>query len=215
MTTPLSVDDSLAVWSQPADELGDKPLVLLLHGRGSHEGDLMQLAPMLLPEAVYAAPRALLPFTGGGGYTWFPPAAPGTPPTDGVTAATLGLLEWLDRIAPVGPVAVVGFSQGGALATHLMRHAPDRFAAFVNLSGFSVGGNAPADDRLAAQRPPMFWGRDVDDPVIPKAATDHTAQWLSAHSDLTTRLYPHIGHSISADEVVDVREFLRAHLLGN
>lgn len=203
----LDVDDSVVAWSQPARELGNRPLVVLLHGRGSHEQDLMQLAPLLVPGAVYAAPRAPLPFAGGG-YTWFPTAAPGQPDPGGVAAATRGLLAWLDRVAPAGPVAVVGFSQGGALATHLMRFAPDRFAGYVCLSGFAVPGAAPADESLRERRPPMFWGRDVMDPVIPEVATGFTGSWLPEHSTLTTRLYPGAGHGILMEEIDDVRGFL-------
>lgn len=203
----LEIDDSLVVWSEPRESLGDRPLVVLLHGRGSHEHDLMQLAPVLVPGAVYAALRAPLPFFGGG-FTWFPPAEPGRPSAEGVAAATRGILAWLDGVAPTGPVAVLGFSQGGALATHLMRFAPERFVAFVNLSGFVVPGECPADERLGELRPPLFWGRDVADPVIPIEATDATERWLPERCTLTRRRYDGIGHGISMEEVDDVRAFL-------
>lgn len=209
----LPIDDAIVAWSEPATELGERPLVVLLHGRGSHERDLMQLAPMLVPGAVYASPQAPLPFAGGGGYSWFPPAGPGLPDPERAAEATRGLLEWLDRVNPAGPVAVVGFSQGGALVTQLMRNAPERFAAFVNLSGFVILGAGPEDERLTTLRPPIFWGRDVNDPVIPTAATDYTAAWLPRHSTLTAVEYPGAGHGISMDEIIDVKAFLEQHLL--
>lgn len=213
MTPTLEIDDALAVWSEPRESLADRPLVVLLHGRGSHEHDLIQLAPHLVPGAVYVSLRAPLPFVGGGGYSWFPPAAPGRPAGEDAEAATRSILDWLDRVAPVGPVAVVGFSQGGALATHLMRFAPERFAAFVNLSGFVIPAECPADARLPELRPAMFWGRDVADPIIPVEATDATEAWLPEHSTLTRRRYEGIAHSISMEELVDVREFLLAALI--
>jgi phospholipase/carboxylesterase len=212
--TTLALDDTTVVWTHPVEELGERPLVLLLHGRGSHERDLIQLAPMLLPEAVYASPRAPLRFEGGGGYSWFPAAAPGQPDPERAAEATRGILEWLDRVNPSGPVAVVGFSQGGALVTQLLRQAPERFAAFVNLSGFVVGPDRVEDERLKALRPPVFWGRDVADPIITQAAVDRTAEWLPDHATLTTKEYPGTGHSISQEELRDVKEFLQTHLLG-
>lgn len=211
MTDPLTIDDSLIVWSTPPSELGDRPLVVLMHGRGSHEQDLAGLIPLLPPEYGYASLRAPLRFEGGG-YTWFASGAPGAPPASSVDAAVTTVLDWLDRVAPGGPVAVAGFSQGGAMATHLMRHAPERFASHVNLAGFIVPGDAPADSRLAELRPPVFWGRDPGDPVIPQSAMDRTEQWLPLRSQLTTRTYPGIGHSISAEEIADVSEFLRETL---
>lgn len=212
MTGILELDDAAVAWSEPASALGERPLIVLLHGRGSNEHDLMQLAPLLVAGAVYAAPRAPLAFMPGASYTWFPPAEPGLPDPDAAAAATRGILSWLDRLAPRGPVAVVGFSQGGALATHLVRFDPERFVAFVNLSGFVIAADAPADDRLGALRPAMFWGRDVADPVIPEAATDATERWLPTRSTLTRRRYEGVGHGISMDEVLDVRAFLESQL---
>jgi phospholipase/carboxylesterase len=211
MTDQLEIDDASVVWSVPPTELADKPLVVLMHGRGSHENDLAGLIPLLPPEFAYASLRAPLRFEGGG-YTWFVAGAPGAPPAASVDAAAVAVLDWLDRLAPRGPVSVAGFSQGGALATHLLRHAPERFASAVNLAGFIVPGAAPADSRLLELLPPVFWGRDTADPVIPRSATDRTAQWLPSHSRLTERTYAGVGHSISAEEVADVAEFLRGTL---
>lgn len=208
MSDILEIDDAAVAWSEPVDRLGKRPLVVLLHGRGSNEHDLMQLVSLLVPDAVYAAPRAPIPFMGDLGFTWFPPAAPGLPAPEGAAAATRGILAWLDRVHPSGPVAVVGFSQGGALAIHLMRFAPERFVGFVNLSGFVIGAEAPADARLPLLRPALFWGRDVDDPAIPVVATEATEAWLPANSTLTRVRYPGVGHGISRDEVDDVRSFL-------
>lgn len=211
MTESLAIDDSLVVWSTPPDELGDRPLVVLMHGRGSHEQDLAGLIPLLPSEYAYVSLRAPLRFDGGG-YTWFAAGAPGAPPIASVDASVIAVLDWLDRVAPSGPVVAGGFSQGGAMATHLMRHAPERFAGFVNLAGFIVPGDAPADSRLSELLPPVFWGRDPGDPVIPPSAMDRTEQWLPSRSQLTTRTYPGIGHSISAEEVTDVAQFLRVTL---
>ncbi len=208
MNNPVSIDDDLVVWSAPAAEIGERALVVLMHGRGSHEHDLATLIPMLPDEFVYASLRAPLQFEGGG-FSWFAAGPPGEPPVASVNASVVAVGEWLERVAPNGKVAVGGFSQGGAMATHLMRHAPERCFAYVNLSGFVVPGEAPADEKLAELRPAVFWGRDDDDPVISSAAMAHTAKWLPEHSTLTERTYPGIAHSISREEVDDVSEFLR------
>lgn len=211
MTDHVTIEDDAVIWSNPPSELGNRPLVVLMHGRGSHENDLAGLIPLLPGQFTYASLRAPHRFEGGG-YTWFASGAPGAPPVASVDASALAVLQWLDRLAPSGPVAVGGFSQGGALATHLMRHEPERFASFVNLAGFIVPGQAPADDRLAGLRPPVFWGRDVADPVIAASATVRTEQWLPTHTRLTAKTYPGIGHSISREEVADVADFLTATL---
>jgi phospholipase/carboxylesterase len=47
----------------------DVPLVVLLHGHGSNEHDIIALASSLPDRAAYAAVRA--PIAEGGGYAWF------------------------------------------------------------------------------------------------------------------------------------------------
>ncbi len=213
MTSSLAIDPSVVVWSVPesarAQELTKRPLLVLMHGRGSHEHDLYALAPMLPPQFVIAALRAPIELAPGS-YSWFPDGEPACPRSVAADAAVQALLEWLDSIPSVASVSLLGFSQGGAMTLHALRHAPERFAAFVNLAGFVIGGDAPADHSLEALRPPVFWGSDPADPVIPAEAIARTAEWLPSHSTLTERHYDEIGHSISREELADVNTFLNS-----
>ncbi len=210
-TPAIHLSAEVVVWSvDPVgrdEALATRPLLVLLHGRGSHERDLISLAPLLPPDAVLASLRA--PMTLGDGYTWFPPAEPGQPDLDAATASATAVLEWLDGVAPAGPVWLMGFSQGGAMVTQLLRLAPERFSAFVCLSGFSVPGELPGDAALETLRPPLFWGRDPADPVIPQSAIERTAAWLPAHTTLTTHQYSGVYHSISREEIDDIVAFLQ------
>jgi phospholipase/carboxylesterase len=90
--------------------------------------------------------------------------------------------------------------------------APDAVAFAVVLAGYAPGGELPGDAVLAERRPPVFWGRGAADEVIPQALVDLTAQWLPIHSELSGRVYPGLTHSISQDELNDVRAFLDARL---
>jgi len=206
---------SHAVWSIPESDrelaLASRPLLVLMHGRGSNEQDLASLVPLLPQEAVCVSLRAPLPL--GDGFTWFPPAAPGLPDPSAAAEATDAVLAFLDSLPPTGQVGLLGFSQGGAMVTQLLRFAPERFAAGVVLSGFSLAGEFPGDAVLATLRPPVFWGRDVADPVIAPDAIARTAAWLPVHSTAVVREYPGVGHSISREELDDVSEFLGASLL--
>lgn len=211
MTPPvdLLLDDSAALWSAPVATLGDRPLVLLLHGRGADEHDLFSLVSRLPRDAVYLSLRAPHPL--GSGWSWFLPGTPGLPDPASARQATAAVLALLDRVTPSGPVSVVGFSQGGAMATQLLRHAPERFASFVVLAGFSIDGgelSGAAEAVLKTVRKPVFWGRDPADPVIPADAIARTQEWLPAHSLATVREYPGVGHSISQEEIDDVAVFL-------
>jgi len=210
--SPLALDSSAVVWSVPesslVDELATRPLLVLMHGRGSHEKDLFSLAPLLPPEFALAALRAPLQLAPGS-YSWFPVGEPGMPSIVAADSAVAALVAWLDSVPVATSVSLLGFSQGGAMAVHALRHAPERFAAVVNLAGFVIPGEAPADQALLTLVPSVFWGSDPADPVIPAEAIARTAQWLPSHSTLAVRHYEGIGHSISREEITDVNKFLR------
>jgi phospholipase/carboxylesterase len=207
MTGVQLIDEGAVLWSAPAAERADRPLLVLLHGYGSHEGDLFGLAPHLPLQPVIAALRA--PLRAGPGYAWYDlNGATNESRSEGANAAARGVLHWLDGVQATS-VGLLGFSQGGAMSIQLMRHAPERFAFAVSLAGFVVPGEAPADGRLADLAPPVFWGRGTHDAVIPDSFVAATHRWLPHHVTLTERIYEGLGHSVSEAELADVLAFLR------
>jgi phospholipase/carboxylesterase len=202
------IDPTAIVWSAPEADRAGRPLLVLLHGYGSNESDLFGLAPHLPLQPVIAALRA--PLRAGPGHSWYElDGATNQTRSDGADAAARGVLRWLDGVQATS-VGLLGFSQGGAMSIHLMRHAPERFAYAVSLAGFVVPGDAPADARLAALAPPVFWGRGTEDTVIPRSFIEATQRWLPHHSTLTERIYEGLGHSVSDAELADVVTFLQA-----
>lgn len=205
----VAVDPTAVLWSARAEEVADRPLLVLLHGVGSNEGDLFGLSPYLPLEPVIASLRAPLPY--GPGFSWYPLGDGADPGTVELTAAARGILTWLENLPAVSSLGLLGFSQGAAMATQLLRLAPSRFRYLVQLSGYAAGGMAPGDEELRTVRPPVFWGRGTLDRVIPDRAVEHTAQWLPEHSTLTSRVYEDLDHSVSQQELVDVSAFIRQH----
>lgn len=222
---PATVEEAIAA-------LRDHPLLLLMHGYGSFEGDLIELAPQLPGGFVCASPRAPLvaPPPVVNGYAWFPiPFGPDGLPLPHVAPAefvgsephraAIAALEWIDALdarveGGLREIALMGFSQGGAMVTSLLRLRPERFACGVNCSGFVAPGAHADDERLAARRPPLFWGRDTADPIVSEQRVAFTAAWSPAHTELEARLYPGIAHGISAEEVADIAAFLTRHVDG-
>lgn len=126
-----------------------------------------------------------------------------------MAAATAAIWEWVDANVPAGTTLIpVGFSQGGLMATELLRTRPERVAATVVLGGFVQGAERVGDAGLLETRPPAFWGRGEQDGVIAAHAVARTEGWLPAHTTLTRRLYPGLGHSINAAEADDVAAFV-------
>ncbi|HWK78442.1 alpha/beta hydrolase [Microbacterium sp.] len=212
MSDLLNIDADATRWA-PAHRDG-LPLLVMLHGYGSDENDLFALRPFL-PEGIAVASVAapLTPPWPSPGRSWYPIEGLESRSSEGTTAAAEALLRWLDaEAADVPKVALLGFSQGAAVSLQAMRLDAARFGAIVALSGYATPGDLPDDEGLRASKPRVFWGRGTNDDVIPQPLIDHTAQWLPDHSDLTGRVYPGLTHSVSEDELLDVRVFLEKWL---
>ena len=192
----------------PADQQAAPVTALLLHGYGSNEHDLTGLSASLPGDLPWFSLRAPLP-TPNGGAAWFPIATPGNPDPAPVAAATEAIWAWVDaQLGPDALILPIGFSQGGLMATQLLRTHPERVAATVLLAGFVQARPQRADAWLTTVRPPAFWGRGDADGVIAGPAVDRTAAWLPAHTTLEQHVYPGLGHGIAAQEVEDLRGFL-------
>jgi phospholipase/carboxylesterase len=204
----MQLDTGAILWSAPERDRAERPLLVLLHGYGSHEGDLFQLGPMLPLDSVIASLRAPLPI--GAGYAWFAlDGEPGNRAAERVDEAASAVLAWLDTVSSTS-VSLLGFSQGAALALQLMRLAPERFRSVVALSGFVAAGSLGGDTDLLETPVPVFWGRGTEDRVITDAAVERTAEWLPSHADATIRIYEGVGHGVTGPEISDVSAFLRA-----
>ncbi|MFC5338304.1 alpha/beta hydrolase [Leucobacter denitrificans] len=183
-------------------------VALFLHGFGSNEEDLPALA-QVLPEgmqwASLRAPVSLAPTQ----HAWFHITEPGNPDPIALEQATDAIWRWVDTtLAPHSVVVPIGFSQGGLMASQLLRTRPERVMAPVILGGFVAGGSMPADEQLSTQRPAVFSGRGMEDRVIHPAAVTRTEEWLPGHTTPTIRNYSGLAHGINAEELIDVREFL-------
>ncbi len=214
MSTHAPLDADAVLWSAAAGDREGRPLLVLLHGYGADEHDLFGLVPYLPPEFAVAAVRApLAPPFPAPGYSWYPIENLEDRDPAHTTAAATRLIEWTDAAASAhSSIGLLGFSQGAAVSLQAMRLEPARFAFAVNLSGYVTPGALPRDAELAARRPPVFWGRGTNDDVIPGFLVDHTTEWLPGHVDLSGRLYPGLTHSVSEQELADVRTFLDKQL---
>lgn len=151
-------------WHTPDDPR--LPLVVLLHGRGSRETDIIGLAGHFPAGASYAAVRA--PIAEGPGFAWFANRGIGRPVAESLAGTMAWFRTWLDGAAPSGrPVLLVGFSGGAAFAGGLVLSDPARFAGAAILYGtlpFDAGVPTTAG-RLSGV--PVFVAQGEADHVIP------------------------------------------------
>ena len=214
MNPHAPLESEAVLWSAERAERAGRPLLVLLHGYGADERDLFGLLPYLPDRFVVAAVRApLAPPFPMPGYSWYPiEGLEGRDPAH-VTSAAHQLLAWAVVLAAQHTNnGLVGLSHGAPRAPDALRLGTTRFAFTVNLSGYVTPGELPRDAELAERRPPVFWGRGTNDDVIPGFLVDHTTQWLPDHVELSGRVYPGLTHSVSEQELADVRIFLDKQL---
>lgn len=161
------------------------PLVVLLHGRGSNEREILGLAAHLPAGPAYAAVRA--PIAEGGGYAWFANRGIGRPRADSLRETMDWFRAWLDEVAPPGrPVILVGFSGGAAFAGGLVLDDPGRYAGAAILYG-----TLPFDAGLATEpgqlaHLPVFVAQGDGDHVIPRELLVRTWDYLLSQSGAPT-----------------------------
>ena len=201
------------VWSKPEAERDGTPLLVLMHGYGTDESRMVRLFDYLASEFTCAALRA--PMVIGDHYGWFLLDYFLANDFADVISATNAVHSWISSVKDShSSVSLMGYSQGMAMASTLLRLHPDSYKATVGLSGFVLDNELLALTDSFETPPPFFWGRDKADLVINEEATEYTAQWLDKNTQLTARTYPGMGHAMSKAEMVDVSAFLRHYVLG-
>lgn len=193
----------------------DGPTVVFLHGWGADERDLTALATYIPAGLAWASVRAPLRHPAFG-YAWYPlETEESWDDSVAIRSATDALWQWVDEtLGAEARIIPIGFSQGGLMASQLLRTRPERVHATVILSGYVRSGAEAADAVLAETRPRVFWGRGADDPVIPRRALVQTEQFLAAHSTPDIRTYPRLAHGISDREIEHLGVFLERVLAG-
>ncbi|HET7194269.1 MAG TPA: luciferase family protein [Nocardioides sp.] len=193
--------------TDPAD-----PLVVLLHGRGSNEREILGLAGHLPAGPEYAAVRA--PIAEGGGFAWFANRGIGRPVADSLRSTMDWFRGWLDEVAPAGrPVLLIGFSGGAAFGGGLVLDDPSRYAGAAILYGtlpFDAG--LPTDTGRLANLPVLV-AQGKGDHVIPRELLDRTWNYLLAESGAPTVAQRQPGgHQLTTETVRELGDWI-AHRL--
>lgn len=209
---PSSIDETAVRWFPHPPGPEDR-VVLLLHGLGSHEGDLLGLAPALPRDVVYASLRGV--FACGAGYAWSapPPVDPADPSL--LQEAAAAVEDWIARTAPGRVIGAIGFSQGGMLSLQLLRRDARALEWIVQLSGRPFPAPMPGDAALAAARPRVLWGHGGQDPLFGPVADEEVRSFLREHTDVEEVLRPQLGHGIDEEELAAVIAFVERQLGGD
>lgn len=203
------------------------PLLLLLHGVGSHEADLFALAPMLDRRFLCLSLRA--PFVlAPGSYAWFEVELSPVAPVIDVEQAEESrrqVAEFIPRAvqhyqADPERVFLFGFSQGAIISLAVFHTRPEVLAGVVALSGrtlpelFSQDG--PMAGRLAPPEAleglPILVVHGTHDPVLPIQFGRDTRDRLGKLPVALTYHELPMAHTISPDALLLVQGWLTDQL---
>ena len=189
----------------PAEASGRRP-ILLLHGTGGDEDDLLPLGRMIAPGAALLSPRGKV--LEGGMPRFFRRLAEGVFDEDDVRRRAGDLADFIaearQAYGMAAPVAV-GFSNGANIAAAVLQLRPEALAGAALLRAMAPLAVPPAAD-LAGKRVLILSG--ASDALVPAENADRLAQALTrAGAVVDHRILP-AGHGLSQADVAITKGWL-------
>lgn len=193
-------------------QTADAPTLLLLHGTGGDEHDLLDLGRTLYPQAALLSPRGQV--LENGMPRFFRRLAEGVFDLDDLRRRTHDLAAFVaaaNEAYHFDPrqVIAVGYSNGANIAASLLLLHPDMLAGAVL---FHVMVPIVPEELPDLRGVPVFMGAGQFDPLIPPPQTEQLALLLEqAGADVTLHWEP-ASHALNHSEVQAATAWLRAHI---
>jgi phospholipase/carboxylesterase len=190
---------------EPARDAGSPPL-LLLHGTGGDENDLLGLGKMISPGSALLSPRGRV--LEHGMPRFFRRLTEGVFDEDDVRRRALELGDFVaearQRYGLAAPVAV-GFSNGANIAAALLLLKPDALAGAILLRAM-VPLSDPPKVNLAGK--PILLLSGQADPIVPASNSARLASLLSeAGAQVGHKVLP-AGHQLSQADLTLARDWI-------
>lgn len=195
---------------EPATSAGSPPL-LLLHGTGGGENDLLGLGKMISPGSALLSPRGRV--LEHGMPRFFRRLSEGVFDEEDVRRRALELGEFVmdsrQQYGITAPVAV-GFSNGANIAAALLLLKPEVLAGAILLRAMVPLSDAPKTDRIKAElggKPVLLLSGQAD-PIVPASNSARLAALLSeAGARVDHKVLP-AGHQLSQADVTLARNWI-------
>lgn len=187
----------------------DEPrTLLLLHGTGGNEDDLLPLAQMLLPGGAILSPRGQV--LEHGMPRFFRRLAEGVFDLDDLRARTAGLADFVSWAAgeygfDPGQVTAIGFSNGANIAASLLLLRPATLAGAV-LFRVMVPLEPETAPTLAGVRVMIGAGRN--DPLVRPSEVERLALMLKTAGAAVSLHWEPSGHQLTPGDVTAARAWL-------
>ena len=207
-----------SVLHRPARDLKQaRATLVLLHGYGADEYDLMGLASYFDPDIQVLSIRGsgLTPY---GGASWFDidMLSDGSLKfnIDQAKVSTQGVIEIIAHLQETAIIAnkqiiLAGFSQGATISNLITLQIPERLRAMLIMSGRLPEDMAElSGDTSRFKNLPIFAGHGTHDNVIPIEYGRQIVSFWSPIAELEHHEYP-MGHEISQPELEHIQMWLK------
>jgi predicted esterase len=196
---------------EPADEPGRGTTLLVLHGTGGNENDLVPLARELMPSAAILSPRGKI--TERGMPRFFRRLAEGVFDLEDLALRTDELVKFVDDAADTygfdrNKVIALGFSNGANITASILLKRGAVLRGGLLLSPMLPFEASTMPDLSSVA---VFIGAGMNDTIIPPDQARRLVDALrAAGADVTDYWHP-AGHTITHEEIRAARAWLKAH----
>lgn len=196
----------------PGDAGSSLPTLLLLHGTGGNESDLLSLGPLLLPGANVLSPRGNV--SENGAPRFFRRLAEGVFDIEDLIARTNELVDFVGAAADEygfdsGNVIAVGYSNGANIASSMMLLRPGTLAGGILLRPMvPLEPDSPPD----LTGTPVYLGAGRMDPIVPVENVTRLSELLEGYGANVTLTWQPTGHNLTREDVQSAREWLERTL---
>lgn len=187
-----------------------RAVAIMVHGRGAGPANILDLVPVIgQPDVAYLAPAA----SAG---TWYPKSflAPTADNEPGISSGISVVHALIDEVIAAGipseRIMLLGFSQGACLTSTAAHRRPDRYGGVMVFSGGLIGppGTVWAAEGSFRSTPVFFGCSDIDAHVPTSRVRESADVFERMGADVTTRIYPGMGHLVNDDEADFARDLL-------
>lgn len=207
MTATTVATDFIHVF-EPGSEPARRPL-LLLHGTGGDERDLLSLGHTVAPGASLLSPRGKI--LEGSASRFFRRLAEGVFDEADLKRRTDELAEFVlwaqERYGLPAPIAL-GFSNGANIAAALLLQRPDILAGAALLRAMVPFAEPPRAD-LAGK--PVLILSGAFDPIVPKASAERLAWQLGENGAVVEHRVLPAGHGLGQADIGLLGDWLARH----
>jgi len=184
------------------------PVLLLLHGTGGTENDLLQLGRSLLPKAALLSPRGKT--LENGMPRFFRRLAEGVFDEADLIARTHELADFISAAVKEyalesRKIIALGYSNGANIAASMLLLRPEVLAGTVLLRSMTplVPEKLPTLDGV-----PIFMASGTHDPIVPTQTVENlAAMFRKAGADMDLR-WAEAGHQLTSPELAQVQQWL-------